>query len=374
MSDLSAADRRAQHESLDAWRGVAILLVFVFHAFLELNVSGPDEDADIGWVGRIASAPLGYFFPQHLGVFGVQLFFVISGFCIHRSTLDWDARTPTATAGQRWRAFATRRFWRIYPLYALVLGVLFVLKASPPRPDGVDRIGDLFVHAGMLHSLVPDHINLISPSLWSLAVEVQLYALYPLVWLAFRRFGPLRTVAVGAIFALGWELGVPQLTRSPWIVNLPWRWGFEWLLGAYVAATVGTGPRGKVVLLAAAVGAAVLMTTRSPILYATVAPLVFALVVAWAAQRRASSPPERALAALGRVSYPLYLVHGPVFSALGAALVARGVRTVDLGPFLVTTGVTFVVTTAGAWALEHLGRTVQRRGLRLGRLYRTGNR
>ena len=276
----------------------------------------------------------------------------------------WDARHPAASARERWRTYALRRFWRIYPLYALALLAFFALGAYPPHADGPAPGADLLVHAAMLHTLVPDHLNLINPSLWSLAVEAQLYALYPLVWLGLRRWGPVRVLLLATALAALWHAGIPHLTRSPWVAHLPWRWGFEWVLGAFVAETVttGRGPRGWTVAAAAALGALALAPSRSPLLYAAVPPVVFALVVAWVAGRPAAPRAGGPLAALGRVSYALYLVHQPLLAALGLWLVGRGVRTVDLLPFALAAAGAFAAALALAAPLERLGRAAQRLG------------
>lgn len=367
-----ASPAPARHAPLDTLRGAAILAVFAYHAMLELNIPGPGTSTDPGWLGAVASGTYAYFVPQHLGLFGVQLFFVISGFCIHRSTRGWDARHPAASSRERWRAYAGRRFWRIYPLYALVLVALVLLDAGPRGADGVTPVETLAVHATMLHTLVPDHINLVNPSLWSLAVEAQWYALYPLVWLGFRRWGPARVTASIAVLALVWQFAIPALTRSTWVVHLPWRWGFEWILGAFVAETVASPrwPRGPVVAIVGVATILVLAPLRAPFLYATLPPIAFALLVAWAARRPArSSKPSRParktpIAALGRISYALYLVHQPALTLAGTCIVMQGIRTVDPVPFVLTTAAVFALTVVGAYLLERVGRAIQRLALR----------
>ena len=49
------ATESARHAPLDAWRGVAILAVFAYHAVLEFNVSPP---ADISALGRLGALPI----------------------------------------------------------------------------------------------------------------------------------------------------------------------------------------------------------------------------------------------------------------------------------------------------------------------------
>jgi peptidoglycan/LPS O-acetylase OafA/YrhL len=56
----------------------------------------------------------GWFFLAHeVGYLGVQLFFVLSGFCIHNSYLSWRRKTLVPTRGGFLLDYFNRRFWRI---------------------------------------------------------------------------------------------------------------------------------------------------------------------------------------------------------------------------------------------------------------------
>src|SRR6267143_4059987 len=89
---------------LDGIRGIAIGMVLVAH-FLEI-VSRP-------------GSPLAYaLVPLRLTWSGVDLFFVLSGFLIGGILLD------ARESSNYFRVFYTRRFFRIVPIYAVLL--LFV--------------------------------------------------------------------------------------------------------------------------------------------------------------------------------------------------------------------------------------------------------
>ena len=115
----------------------------------------------------------------HYGLFGVDLFFVLSGFLITGILFD-SLGDPGF-----FRKFYARRALRIFPLYYGVLLVLFVLTHSLHLHWG--HMGWLLL--AYLQNLRPAEINNFSlPGLriglyhfWSLAVEEQFYFVWPAV-------------------------------------------------------------------------------------------------------------------------------------------------------------------------------------------------
>jgi peptidoglycan/LPS O-acetylase OafA/YrhL len=134
--------QKPRYDSLDAWRGLACLLVVVFHSVL--YVTGVEFDS------RVRSSG-GSFWEWTLVVcsrfwIGVPLFFVISGYCIAASA---DAARDRRGGVRR---YFVRRFRRIYPPLFAVLAVaavfcLCLLLLPPslrlgPTPDGSDMTID----------------------------------------------------------------------------------------------------------------------------------------------------------------------------------------------------------------------------------------
>ena len=142
--------------SLDSIRGVAILMVLLFHGF-----GGFDWTFLGGVWGPLCHAAVGY------GRLGVQLFFVLSGFLI--TGLLMKAREQP----DYYRNFYIRRVLRIVPVYLVMLAVLKIWK---PVSWG-------FVLASLL--FMANFSRLFGAplreygSLWSLAVEEHFYLLWP---------------------------------------------------------------------------------------------------------------------------------------------------------------------------------------------------
>ena len=156
------------------------------------------------------------------GWMGVWVFFVISGFVITRSLL----RAPPLPWRQRLRAFYVARASRILPLYlaAVVVAVatLCVQAALYDQPDEFRFLWDLpWLLSGTynLYRVLPDYEQTqLFGHLWSLSVEEQFYALFPLAFLLMSRgrltvllvvlvaAGPLvRVVSHASLSGLGWS-------------------------------------------------------------------------------------------------------------------------------------------------------------------------
>jgi peptidoglycan/LPS O-acetylase OafA/YrhL len=243
--------------TIDVLRGVAILLVILYHLNNLIILPG-------GWgLGRGADGsahlPAGslvmrfIFLPFHLGRVGVNLFFVLSGLCIH---MRW-ARVQASGSVEPFslREFFLRRFFRIYPTYwaALGIGVFIVpflysavFPAGAPEVVGMPAVRDVLFHAVMLHSFVKQYMMSIIRSLWSIATEEQFYLLYPLVFVLLGRRVPIARLVVGLLaFTVVWRLAFvlanpppPTFYDGPFLV---WIFGFslpryyEWSLGALLA-------------------------------------------------------------------------------------------------------------------------------------------
>jgi peptidoglycan/LPS O-acetylase OafA/YrhL len=154
---------------LDGVRGIAILLVLLFH----LELSYPP------------AVPRAFFAPLLLGWSGVDLFFVLSGFLITEILID------TRECRNYFSSFYMRRVLRIMPLYLLAVCAYFLVALPVAHHLGYWRARDASAQMWFwLHlSNWPPASGTVVPLIghvWSLSVEEQFYLAWPLVVLLVR--------------------------------------------------------------------------------------------------------------------------------------------------------------------------------------------
>jgi len=346
---------------IDVLRGTAALTIVIYHLV----------GARIGWhfpwredgLANLSSSgwnilPLTLI---SLGWSSVPLFFALSGFCIHSSFL----RQHSFDSG----VFFWRRFWRIYPAFLVSIGVFCFWpiwhlgnEASPLT---------LLQHVTTAFTLAPSSFwSQINPSLWSVAVEWQCYLLYPVfLWLR-SRHGIAKAAFGWFVFALIGKLSSSALVGWPdhainfWSCASFFSFG-DWALGALVAEDLAT--KKARVLYTRKAGIAVLTVFTLSILSRptmaisfSLASLVGALVIRhYASRANPINRVEGALAAVGLVSYSLYLWHQPLlgpFEKLGRELCAGlPLHAARLGTYLVMGVCLAFVTLASYQLLERPG-------------------
>jgi peptidoglycan/LPS O-acetylase OafA/YrhL len=160
-SAVPANERASQRIPLaDALRALAIFLVVANHVSWHAR-------PQIGHHGLT----LGY-----LGVWGVNCFFVLTGFLLSqqylRSILDLS---PLPSTG----AFYRRRFFRIYPLY--FVAVVFSVFISWILNGELPSLLSVASHLVMLHGLSDKTVTDLNGPLWTMPIDALFYLLLPMV-------------------------------------------------------------------------------------------------------------------------------------------------------------------------------------------------
>jgi peptidoglycan/LPS O-acetylase OafA/YrhL len=335
---------------LDHVRGAAILSVMLYHSVF-VSFWHSFQRVQLAWDGFLrdphASPSLFAVLPATLGWAGVAVFFVVSGFCIHLS--------HERSRLKSFKVFFLRRFFRNYPPY-LVAMLSCALVYPLAHAAFNDPTGQIITHLFLVYNFNETYHSGINASLWSIAVEVQLYALYPLLlWLA-SRLGWYRALWVTALIELGIRVvKAVVLISSPsvdpefnffwWYTDSPLAFWFSWAVGAALAEAYLKGqplPFRNIPLWLYPVLFLVCYCVRPlyPFCF-TLAALATVCLIASLLSRTSLSLPSKGglgfsltlLRWTGIVSYSAYLFHGPILSQV-PKVVAVLFRTDQLQPLL----------------------------------------
>jgi peptidoglycan/LPS O-acetylase OafA/YrhL len=362
MIEHTIPTQRKHLPALDAVRGVAILSVFLVH--LLTPIWGGDHLAwgslfhHLQWPADRNMGPLPHgflwFYPLSYGWVGVSLFFVLSGFVIHYSTVS--SSRPFSTSD-----FYMRRFWRIYPPYALAV-LIFTVFPSPAYP--ATRLA-IITHFLLVQDFSGQTFYMINPAFWSIATEVQFYLVYPLLILARGRVGMFKVLmGVLSFSVLCRVLICLAKFRHPEVFEdthkMTWASPmitiFDWTLGAYLAECLHAGKRvfpKNAGFAGLVVGLFLLSSFVRPLStfsfqLASLMSAVWIERVLWST--RPLSIVQKLLIPLGLCSYSFYLIHQPLLDRLATFsqerfATDRYVTTLVAGPviFCLIYGLSWVV-------------------------------
>jgi len=202
-------------------------------------------------IARFFAAFSVYWYHQHLGyllgsilhltwfgvtdsfgsVYAVPLFFLISGFCIHLSNIRYineNRKLPI-------KSYYQKRLWRIYPpyiiavLFSITVNVITKYKAPP-------QLSDVGSHLFLLHSFSVADFNSINLVLWTIAVEVCFYLMYPIFYYFRQKYSLL--IGLGSAFIIS-AISITSIYIFDVRVTLPVRYlflnlWFAWCVGAWL--------------------------------------------------------------------------------------------------------------------------------------------
>jgi peptidoglycan/LPS O-acetylase OafA/YrhL len=290
-------------------------MVFLFHYWLAVQ----QRDTTLASEASLSAAWAPLLALHHLGFLGVQLFFVISGFCIHYSYLSWKRKSPGEADRHFFPRFYSRRFWRIVPPYLIALVCFYLLKTR--QPLSAFHLEHFAPHLILGNTLFPSETFSVNPSFWSVAVEWQLYLVYPLVLMLFSRLGTTRGFLIAVAIGVFFRFTLQSWNAPYWLSHLPFRWWYEWTLGVLIAASWSEKrrlfyPNLFLGLLLAAVTVFAVLGSHDLVFQWLMPPFFFAFLVevcVWSAKPVGWF--ERSLGLLGICSYSFYLWHQPLLNA-----------------------------------------------------------
>jgi peptidoglycan/LPS O-acetylase OafA/YrhL len=298
---------------LDGIRGLAALYV-VFNHIFERTFPGSLSAHAPWWAGWFV-----------YGRFAVVVFIVLSGFSLALSPARHGWRLDSVSR------FAGRRARRILPAYlaalAFSLAVAWLVVPQPGQgpPDGKSVVVNGLLVQNLVLAPSPNR------SFWSMAVEAQLYLVFPLLIVFVRRFGGLVmvatvTVLVAIVAILGWYIA----RLNDFVVHSPPDLAVLFAVGIVAAGIAGAAEaRGgwpwpwlalaaaTPVLLAISVQGSSWTLRPRHLLWVDLAlgPAVACLLIGLAAgrpRRFVGLLDSRPIRSLGLSSYSLYLVHMPI--------------------------------------------------------------
>lgn len=269
-----------------------------------------------------------------------MLFFVLSGFLMGHLYLAEQFSRRTVSQ------FVRRRVARVFPLYLFVVFVSFV------APHG------FHLHPVTLDNVV-EHLLFWRGSgvLWTIPVEVQFYAVFPLIWFLWRKSSAVAWASVVcAVCAIAW-LGFPRtpalaqgfsffaiglcVSRLNVLIVADRSIFFELIFVFFLLLYVILLPQIKAGIGLPSVGILGLplyMFSLGVLLFATIRSRIAKLVFGNIASR-----------ALGKISYSMYLVHSPVL----VWILADQVIPKNIGALLIFFLISVVgLSTVTYWCIE----------------------
>ena len=284
---------------IDGYRGVAILLVILFHAYSRWALVVP-------YGAKFAEFPV-----FKLGYFGVQLFFLISGFVI--------LMTLERTEG--FLKFIYKRWLRLFPALLIAsLLVYFTASLLPERPTGTPTLrslipGFLFLQPTFIELITGSKIDPIEGSFWSLFIEMKFYLVFGTLYFTLGRSKAILTICLMFIFyTISSFFESTSLTFISKLFSLQFCGWFA--IGALIYSYFKTQEKAYIAY-ALLMGCLQIFNYRNGLgtaIMATIILVLFMLPIYFEKLRPIFS--NKFFLFFGFISYPFYLIHENALVAL----------------------------------------------------------
>ena len=323
----SAVDRSAatsgssRAAGLDGIRGLAALYVVVHHCWL-VTFHGYPANTGPAWLGWLV-----------YGHLAVVVFIVLSGFSL-----------AIAPARRGWQLggtlrFAQRRAWRILPPYwaALIFSMIIAWTVTPQLHSGPPTGRSVLVYGLLLQDVTTAPIP--NGAFWSIAVEAELYLIFPLLVLMRRRLSTATVLAVVTVPVVAMGLLSPGMATADKLTGVAPQFAPLFAVGVLAAGIVAARDRIRRMpwpWLAALAAAPVLVliilngsvwTVRHYFWIDLAVSPGIALLLAGVATNQPGALVRllttRPVRRLGSYSYSLYLLHVPIVLGISRTIAAH---------------------------------------------------
>jgi peptidoglycan/LPS O-acetylase OafA/YrhL len=342
-SESAVTNRRVV--GLDGIRGIAALFVVLHHTYLMSYPTYP-----------VNSGPRGLIWLMY-GHLAVVVFIALSGFSlgIGPARRDWQL-------GGKGR-FAWRRAWRILPPYwaALVFSLIMCWTVAAEPGSAEPNAKAVVVYGLLLQDVFGSPVP--NGAFWSIAVEAQLYIVFPLLLVMLRRAGAVAMVAAVTIVVTTVGVLAPHVSAVHLLLRLTPQFASLFALGLAAAGILRASDRVRNLpwqwfSLAAFVPVLVLLMVQGTVWFndnqywadLALAPAIACFLAAVATGRARSVrwlldtwPVRR----LGTFSYSLYLIHAPIVVAVSEKIVGPHFAP-GLPRFLLTLAIVLPLSLVGA--------------------------
>lgn len=291
---------------LDGFRGLALLLVILYHAYSRWSSVVP-------YGNKFSMFPV---FSN--GFIGVNLFFLISGFVI----------LMTLEKSKDFFGFQRKRWHRLFP--AMLISTIFIFFTAqflPERPMGIPKLsnaipGLIFIDPSWLKEIFHLDTGVLEGSFWSLYVEVKYYFIFGILFFFFGK-----NKAILGIFACYFiwlvlrTFQYADITTFKFLTSVFEKLSFHyfgWFASGSLAYLYFKSKNRKYIIYSFISGVLSILafglTSKTTLLTALSILLIFLSTVYFENLKRLFA--NRFLIFFGFISYPLYLIHENAMIAL----------------------------------------------------------